>query len=56
MTQNKLTTKTFFGSLTMLKTLQIVEIIATTLNKWQILNRCITSTCNDGSGVEIEFN
>jgi hypothetical protein len=56
MTQNKLNTETFFGSLNMLETLQIVERITITLSKWQILSRCITPTCNDGSCVEIEFN
>jgi hypothetical protein len=56
MTQNKLTIETFFGFLNMLETLQIVEIITIALNKWQILSRCITLTCNDESCVEIEFN
>jgi hypothetical protein len=55
-TQNKLTIETFFGYLNMLETLQVVQRTATTLSKWQILSRCITPTCNDGSGVEIEFN
>jgi hypothetical protein len=40
----------------MLETLQIVQRTTTALKKWQILNRCITPTCNDGLGVDIEFN
>jgi hypothetical protein len=55
-TQNKLTIETFFGYLNMLETLQIVQRTTTALRKRQILSRCITPTCNDGSSVEIEFN
>ncbi len=56
MTQNKITIETFFGSLDLLETLQIVQRTATALSKWQILSRCITPTGNDRSGVEIGFN
>jgi hypothetical protein len=55
MTQNKLTIETFFGSLNMLETLQIVQRTTTALSKWQILSRCITLTCNDGSMLRLSL-
>ncbi len=55
-TENKITIETFFGSLDLLETLQIVQRTATALSKQQILSRCITPTGNDRSGIEIGLN